>query len=67
LILLTDVTDLELFVALIVSELGLRVRLSLRNDLEVELALDLANHNDGGRGADFADPDAHFLEAIPRP
>jgi hypothetical protein len=41
-VLLTDVAALELFVELIVPELGLRVRFSLRNDLEVELALDLA-------------------------
>lgn len=25
------------------------------------------NHNDGGRGVYFADPDGHFLEAITRP
>jgi len=25
------------------------------------------NHNDGGRGIYFADPDGHFLEAITRP
>ncbi|BAS14442.1 glutathione transferase FosA [Arthrobacter sp. Hiyo8] len=27
----------------------------------------LINHNDGGRGVYFADPDGHFLEAITRP
>lgn len=25
------------------------------------------NHNDGGRGVYFADPDGHYLEAITRP
>ena len=25
------------------------------------------NHNDGGRGAYFADPDGHFLEVLTRP
>jgi catechol 2,3-dioxygenase-like lactoylglutathione lyase family enzyme len=25
------------------------------------------NHNDGGRGVDFSDPDGHLLEVITRP
>jgi hypothetical protein len=42
---LTTVPVSELFIELIVPELGLRVRLSLSNDLEVELALNLAVQN----------------------
>jgi hypothetical protein len=40
--LLTSVAVFELFIEFKVPELGFRVRLSLSNDLEVELALNLA-------------------------